>query len=213
MRKILLVLSLIGAILIAAQLCLSQVKKLDYVPGELILKFTRQAHTNPLFQIATSDRGVTTGLNSIDQINQRNGVTRITKMIPDAARELVVREAVARGQKTLNTFLEDRYGLHRSYILKIATDAKEAAKAFESDPNVEYAVPNYIIEANAIPNDEFYSTQWNFPKIQAPSAWDISTGSTQIKIGIIDSGVDLYHPDLMGNLYQGYDFVSKIQWH
>ncbi len=50
-------------------------------------------------------------------------------------------------------------------------------------------------------NDPLYDEQWYLEKIQAPSAWDIETGRSDIVVAIIDSGVDLDHPDLEGNLW------------
>jgi type VII secretion-associated serine protease mycosin len=60
-----------------------------------------------------------------------------------------------------------------------------------------------------IPNDTRYSTyQWNLPQIRAPYAWAVSTGSSDVIVAVLDSGVDLTHPDLEGQLVAGYDFVN-----
>jgi len=58
------------------------------------------------------------------------------------------------------------------------------------------------------PNDTDYSTyQWNMPQIRAPYAWAISTGSSDVVVAVLDTGVDLTHPDLQEKLVAGYDFV------
>ena len=54
------------------------------------------------------------------------------------------------------------------------------------------------------PNDPAYASQWNLVKIQAPSAWDISSGSAAIAIAIIDEGCDMTHEDIAYKL-PGYD--------
>jgi subtilisin family serine protease len=70
-------------------------------------------------------------------------------------------------------------------------------------PNVEYACPNYIRKAaETIPSDPAYPYQWGWPKIDAPLAWDTSTGSETVTVGVIDTGVDLDHPDLQANLWK-----------
>lgn len=91
--------------------------------------------------------------------------------------------------------------------LKIATLG--AIKRLRADPNVEYAEPNYIRRAKAVPNDEYYRFQWHYPLINLPAAWDITTGSNTVTVAVIDTGVLQGHPDLQGKLLPGYDFISN----
>lgn len=58
------------------------------------------------------------------------------------------------------------------------------------------------------PNDPFYDRQWALAKIEAEGAWKVSTGSDVI-VAVIDSGVDLDHPELSGRVLAGYDFVNE----
>ena len=61
------------------------------------------------------------------------------------------------------------------------------------------------------PNDNQYSHQWHFEKINLPDAWDTSIGSNQVKVAVLDSGVVMSHPDLTARLSDdGYDFVSYV---
>lgn len=50
------------------------------------------------------------------------------------------------------------------------------------------------------PNDTYFSNQWNLGQINMLRAWDITTGSSNITVAILDSGLDTTHPDLVGNL-------------
>lgn len=87
----------------------------------------------------------------------------------------------------------------------------------EADPDVEYAVPDrrvYVHDTTS--NDPLAAGQWYLANtsptavaaINAYSAWDITTGSDNIVIADIDTGVRFDHPDLTARLLAGYDFVS-----
>ncbi|MFZ3062515.1 MAG: S8 family peptidase, partial [Actinomycetota bacterium] len=71
----------------------------------------------------------------------------------------------------------------------------------------EYAEPNYQLKAFATPNDTYFPQQWALTKIQAPVAWDKTTGSSSVTIAILDTGVDLSHPDLAAKIVPGYNFA------
>jgi thermitase len=74
---------------------------------------------------------------------------------------------------------------------------------------VRYAEPNFTVTAqDTIPNDPAFMFQYALVNIRAPQAWDMTTGSSAVTIAIIDSGVDLSHPELAPKLLPGYDFVN-----
>jgi len=93
---------------------------------------------------------------------------------------------------------------------------EEMVAAYEADPTVEYAEPNYYFHALMTPNDTYYSYQWHMPMINMESAWDLSTGSG-VTVAVIDCGVAYEDygsfsqaPDLAGtNFVSGYDFVNN----
>ncbi|RTR31151.1 peptidase S8 [Robertmurraya yapensis] len=76
---------------------------------------------------------------------------------------------------------------------------------------VEFAEPNYLYLQNQIelPNDLLYREQyqWNLSAIQAEAGWDITKGDEHIIIAVIDTGVDLDHPDLRRRLTNGYNVL------
>jgi len=62
--------------------------------------------------------------------------------------------------------------------------------------------PHYSLRApDVTPNDPYFPSQWNLPKIEAPAAWDITTGSDRVIIAFVDSGVDLDHPELKDKIW------------
>ncbi|MGQ9552548.1 MAG: S8 family serine peptidase [Anaerolineae bacterium] len=58
------------------------------------------------------------------------------------------------------------------------------------------------------PNDPYYAWQWNMEHVQAPKAWGVAIGDNGPIIAVLDTGIDLAHPDLVGNLVPGWDFVN-----
>jgi len=89
--------------------------------------------------------------------------------------------------------------------------ALEYMERVMKDPRVEYAEPDMWATVYLTPNDPRWSQQWGPPAINAPQAWDITTGSSSIKIAVIDQGVQYDHPDLSARFgsTKGYDFVSE----
>ncbi len=84
----------------------------------------------------------------------------------------------------------------------------EVIEALRQHPLVEYAEPNYIARAMIVPDDPYFPSQWGLTKINAPQAWDITRGATNITIAIVDTGIDGSHEDLYGKVTAGYDFVN-----
>ena len=112
--------------------------------------------------------------------------------------------------------------------------------AFGARRGVRYAEPNSIVRASRVPNDPLYGPyQWGLNNsgqsingvngtpgadISAQAAWEVTTGSQAVVVGVLDSGIDAAHPDLAGNLWSapagwslmgcgagthGYDAVSN----
>jgi thermitase len=102
-------------------------------------------------------------------------------------------------------------------VLKVEVEPGEELETIaelQRDPNVLYAEPNYIAFAfDTVPNDPQYGNQWGLPKISAPAAWDVTTGGSDVIIAVVDTGIDLDHPDLScpGKLMTGYNFISPGQ--
>src|SRR4029078_313264 len=88
----------------------------------------------------------------------------------------------------------------------------EAMDRLRRDPNVAYVEPNYEIHADVVPNDPRFSELYGMRNtgqtggtpggdLKATRAWDVFTGDPNLKIGIIDTGIDYNHPDLAANVW------------
>ena len=85
-------------------------------------------------------------------------------------------------------------------------------RKLRSDSAVEYAEPNYIRRAAAAePTDPFYQYQWHYRAINLPQAWAVAgaTPGAGTIVAVIDTGILKGHPDLAGQLTDGYDFISN----
>ena len=96
--------------------------------------------------------------------------------------------------------------VHHIKVPEKALEAIEAA--LRKNPNVEFVEKNLIGQAEFVPNDPGYPSQWHLPRISAPAGWDLTVGSHSAPIAVIDSGIDPDHPDLAANLVAGYNFVG-----
>lgn len=96
----------------------------------------------------------------------------------------------------------------------------EAVDTYEEDPDIEYAEPDYLIEPvqTKSANDPYYSRLYGLDNtgqnggvidadIDAPEAWGTTTGSSGTIVAVIDTGTDISHPDLRGNIWKNTDEV------
>ena len=146
----------------------------EYVPGEVLVKFSVAADASVI-------RGLHSGIGSVRK--QEFG----------------------------------RIGLQH-IKLPAGMSVEKAVEYYKQDPNVEYAEPNYIVHAFSIPlnKDTYFDSLWGLNNtgqtvngtagtvdadIDAPEAWDKTTGSTDVVIAVIDTGVAYNHPDLSENIW------------
>lgn len=106
----------------------------------------------------------------------------------------------------------DRSGHLMKVDLAPGVSVPEALAALRADPNVAYAEPNHRYQLTAVPDDARFSELWGMHNtgqqggvvdadIDAPEAWELSTGSRAVVVGVLDSGVDYLHPDLAANMW------------
>ncbi|MFU7560472.1 S8 family serine peptidase [Roseiconus sp. JC912] len=91
-------------------------------------------------------------------------------------------------------------------------DVLDIVSGLLQEDDILYAEPDYVREFALTPNDTRYGEQWHYNNtgqtfgtpdadIDLPEAWDVTTGSDQVVIAVIDSGLQLDHPDIVDNLW------------
>lgn len=87
----------------------------------------------------------------------------------------------------------------------------EAIKALQSRDDVKYAGPDYPMTLfSTTSSDTHYANQWAISAIDLDDAWSITSGSSNVFVGILDTGIDASHPDLQGRIVRAFcaDFVG-----
>ncbi|MGD9287648.1 MAG: S8 family peptidase, partial [Desulfobacterales bacterium] len=116
-----------------------------------------------------------------------------------ALRTLGIRRSLVNGRIHQTADPDQKYKMDTLWIVK----------SMRRQFGVRSAQPNFIRKVQAIPNDPLFNRQWHYPLINLPQSWDASTGSNDVIVAVIDTGVLLNHPDLEDRLTSdGYDFIS-----
>ncbi len=76
-------------------------------------------------------------------------------------------------------------------------------------PFTSFVEDDHVVSASYTPDDPRYSEQWHLPSISTPQAWDVTTGSNDVTLAVIDTGVDYDHEDLEGRCVAGYNYVDR----
>ncbi|HID82942.1 MAG TPA: hypothetical protein EYH06_07385 [Chromatiales bacterium] len=97
-------------------------------------------------------------------------------------------------------------------IVRLKQQTLAVIASLRQRPDVIFAEPNFLVTVSSTePDDLFYPLQWHYPIINLPQAWDLETGSENVIVATVDTGVLMDHPDLQGKLLPGYDFISDLQ--
>jgi subtilisin family serine protease len=149
------------------------------------------------------------------------------------SRELIVRfapqvefNATARKIAHLRAGTDRVRGLHGMLGYDLVEVPKgssvaEVMRRYRMDPSVLYVEPDYPVSVTTTPSDPLFAEQWALENtgqnggkagadIGAPAAWTVSTGSPDVLVAVIDTGVDYKHPDLAPNMWSGlgWNFVE-----
>lgn len=183
----------------------------DFMPGEAIVKMRpnalsalqateRAEDAAAAVQMqslaGTADREMLFGLDPA-----RHGTPPLGKQI-GSGRRVVDEETFA-----------DRRRAALSPDQRERAETVDAIKRLRRRADVASADVNRLMFPTAVtPTDPLYSRQWHYPLIHLPEAWELTTGAASVTVAVIDTGVALDHPDFIGQLVGGYDFVSNAAY-
>ena len=165
--------------------------ELEYLSGQMIIKFGG----DEIHFITSPDGILTTGILELDRLNKKYGVTQ--------------------AEQVFKTCSDPSMSSIYTFTLDASADIPAVVAEYNKDPRVIYAEPNNIyitskaqpkIHPDNFPNDPYFNQQWSLNQpndcdIDAPEAWDIETGSSDVVIAVVDTGVDYNHEDLFENIW------------
>lgn len=186
----------------------------DYREGEMIVKFKPTSTV----RVRSLTRGVTSGVNAVDQVLGELGVTASEPLMPFTGAEVTPRAKALRSVTGKTIEDSDMSQLYRLTFDAAKVNVHEAVDKLAALEEVEYAEPNYIVyalaeseasetydtaeEAAAYVAEPLYSQQWGPAAINLPQLWAQPKITTKRPvIAILDTGVDIEHPDLKDNIW------------
>jgi len=160
-------------------------QKPNYVSNQLVIKL--KSGSSQFSSSALTTNPSATGITGIDALNIEYSVSSI--------------KPVFASNIQISSSFEKTYRL--SFAKNV--DIEQLASLYASDPSVDYAEPNYLYYVSYTPSDPNFVSQWAHRITEAEKAWDITLGSEDIIIAVIDSGVDWQHEDLTNNIWRNSD--------
>lgn len=153
----------------------------EFVPNSVIVKF-RASAANTLSKHSV-------GIPALTPLLARYGVHSMRQMFPEHKSTWL-----AGGQEL---------ALQRMYRIEYreAVSPLDVARAFAALSEVQYAEPEIVQKLVYTPDDPRLGEQYALSLVEAEKAWDLTTGSEDIVIGIVDSGVKLDHEDLKDRIW------------
>jgi len=182
----------------SATISKSQKRRAEFVPGEILVRFKHNRALQGSAYLSVPNK------------------SRAAQSIASPQEQILVKVDRFAGSDLVD-------GLRIAHT----TDTWKAIAALRSRDDILYAEPNYIVRpTTTTPNDPQFNSLYGLTKVAVPQAWDTTTGSLGVVVGIIDEGIDINYPDLQANIwtakaqhiielrqadYAGYDFwLAKL---
>ena len=154
-----------------------------------------QLKTSSFVQIKSKDKNVDFKNSTLlNQFSDKYQINKVTQLFPRHQNELLA-----------NTFQ-----IEFDKILEVEDFITELSDI----PSVEYAEKKELHVSFLTPNDQYFNNSTNngqraLFQINAPQAWDLSTGLASVVVAVTDNAININHPDLVNKCVQGYDAVDN----
>lgn len=184
-----------------------------FVPGQIIVRMRSE------YDSSVRDGTLTnTQTSRLAKLNAKHSLRKMEMLLnhPVDSSPHLLRKRVTSAASTNIVDIESRF--QRTYKLTFdeTANVEQIVSEYQADPNVEYAQPNYIYQAQFDPDDYYYNTDlasppvyswgqvypdlWGLKEIGCPDAWDLAKGEGVV-VAVIDTGVDYNHIDLANNVW------------
>ncbi len=177
----------------------------QYVPNEIVVKY-REAYNPEKLKEQMQDKASS---NVFENLQERlPGGKSAEERYAQLSADLKVLGVVAQRK----VFDSSDPSLENYYILQLkeGVDVKEVHEKLSTLEEFQTSEPNYIYTVQQTPNDPLYNaSQWGLQKLQIDKISDITKGSGNVMVAVVDTGVDYNHEDLTKQLVKGRDFVQN----
>jgi hypothetical protein len=201
----------------------------EAVPGEFLVRFkpsaeaqARSAPFNALRRSGSTSVASLRGLESRFRLKEMKeaqedpyeAVTRKLRSLSAPSTSWSPGPKADRLRKRLENLQASARIGKRGRIYKLAFDPKAGSDEsmlaeLKKNPDIESVQPNHLYYTDAtIPNDPYLSMQNSVNTVHATSAWDVTTGSDNVVVAVIDVGVDWKHHDLTDNIWSNVDEIA-----
>ena len=171
----------------------------EFAPGHVIVAFREDAET--IKQVSKSLN--TTPFHGMTHTALKHGNTRLYNFAPEHTHQVFNKLNISPSETNRALY----QAANEQKQLKL--DTLRVIDALNREPDIRYSEPNFIRRPLFVPNDANYAKQWHYPMINLPQAWDITKGSSDVVVAVIDTGILSEHPDIRNQLSpDGYDFIS-----
>lgn len=177
----------------------------QYRKGEVIVKFKAEGAVRKM----ACGRYRSAGVASVDNLLRQIGVEEVEPLMPLTG---ISPTNGLRRKATYNGGSVELHDMSKLYALRFDAkrfpDINEVVKLFNDNDEVEYAEPNYLVYAlssgdtDTYTKEPLYSQQWGLERVGLPQLWDKPrVRERRSVIAILDTGVDITHPDLSDNIW------------